>query len=277
MQAINTTCITLEEIRYDYLCADNGLVLPLISEFTWSRPVRGFIYLLALLWCFMGVSILADVFMCSIEKITSKTRKITIASTSKAGTEEIEIRVWNDTVANLTLMALGSSAPEILLSIIEIVGNNFNAGELGPSTIVGSAAFNLLVITGVCVVVIDSSEVRVIKSVKVFFITAFSCVFAYLWLIVILIGISPNYIDIWEAVVTLLFFPILVLTAYIADKNFCTKAQKINGSMELGFGKFPIAYFKDFSLPNARLLHCKLIQTDYEQVNERKDNSLFPN
>lgn len=40
-------------------------------------------------------------------------------------------------MANLTLMALGSSAPEILLSIIEIVGNNFEAGDLGPGTIVG--------------------------------------------------------------------------------------------------------------------------------------------
>ena len=48
----------------------------------------------------------------------------------------IEVRIWNDTVANLTLMALGSSAPEILLSVIEIVGNNFNAGDLGPGTIV---------------------------------------------------------------------------------------------------------------------------------------------
>lgn len=34
--------------------------------------------------------------------------------------EVIEVRIWNDTVANLTLMALGSSAPEILLSIIGI-------------------------------------------------------------------------------------------------------------------------------------------------------------
>ena len=48
-------------------------------------------------------------------------------------------------------MALGSSAPEILLSCIEIVGNNFEAGELGPGTIVGSAAFNLLCISAVCV------------------------------------------------------------------------------------------------------------------------------
>ena len=32
----------------------------------------------------------------------------------------VKVRIWNDTVSNLTLMALGSSAPEILLSIIEV-------------------------------------------------------------------------------------------------------------------------------------------------------------
>ena len=30
-----------------------------------------------------------------------------------------KVNVWNPTVANLTLMALGSSAPEILLNVIE--------------------------------------------------------------------------------------------------------------------------------------------------------------
>ena len=234
----NQTYYTIEEIQKGYFCEEMGMVLPFFSEFTWARWFRGTIYLFALLWCFMGVSILADVFMCAIEKITSKTRIITIASATAKGTEEIEIRVWNDTVANLTLMALGSSAPEILLSIIEIVGNNFNAGDLGPSTIVGSAAFNLLVITAVCILAIDSSEVRVIKSVKVFFITSFSCVFAYIWLIIVLVGITADYIDIWEAVLTLLFFPILVLIAYIADKDFCAKTKKTTASMELGFGEF---------------------------------------
>ena len=53
---------------------------------------------------------------------------------------------WNDTVANLTLMALGSSSPEILLSIIEICGNNFLAGDLGPGTIVGELCFFLLIL-----------------------------------------------------------------------------------------------------------------------------------
>lgn len=79
--------------------------------------------------------------------------------------EEVEVRIWNDTVANLTLMALGSSAPEILLSIIEIVGNDFKAGDLGPGTIVGSAAFNLMSITAVCIACIPGTDVRKIKGV----------------------------------------------------------------------------------------------------------------
>ena len=64
--------------------------------------------------------------------------------------------MWNATIANLTLMALGSSAPEILLSVIEIFSSGFYVGELGPSAIVGSAAFNMLVISAVCVVAIPN-------------------------------------------------------------------------------------------------------------------------
>ena len=54
----------------------------------------------------------------------------------------------------------GSSAPEILLAIIGIVGNNFQAEALGPSTIVGSAAFNLLAISAVCIAGIPDGETR---------------------------------------------------------------------------------------------------------------------
>jgi Ca2+/Na+ antiporter len=48
-------------------------------------------------------------------------------------------------------MALGPTAPEIMLAIIEVIGNDFNAGALGPGTIVGSAAFNMLMIIAICV------------------------------------------------------------------------------------------------------------------------------
>ena len=50
-------------------------------------------------------------------------------------------------------MALGSSAPEILLNVLQTA--QYLAEEppvLGPSTIVGSAAFNLLVISGVSII-----------------------------------------------------------------------------------------------------------------------------
>ena len=225
----------------EYKCAHKGLILPLVSEYTWSVPARAGLYFAGLIWCFLGVAIVADVFMCAIEKITSKTRIVKVANPdNEKGYEEVEVKVWNDTVANLTLMALGSSAPEILLSCIEIIGNNFHSGELGPSTIVGSAAFNLLVITGVCVMAIPSPDTRRIAAIKVFAITAFFSVFAYLWLIVILMWSSPNVVELWEAIITFLFFPVLVLLAYMADRDFCMGKKKAvaDSGVELGFGEY---------------------------------------
>ncbi len=83
--------------------------------------------------------------------------------------QEIEVPIWNATVANLTLMALGSSASEILLSIIETVGNNFKSGELGPGAIVGAAAFNLLSVTATCIASIPNDESRKIKGFQCLF------------------------------------------------------------------------------------------------------------
>merc|ERR1719506_2495754 len=115
-------------------------------------------------------------------------------------------------------MALGSSAPEILLGIIEIcLSNDFYSGELGPSTIVGSAAFNLFVISAVCVVAIPAGEGKLIADLSVFYLTATFSVFAYLWLLVILMLISPNIIEVWEGAVTFFLFPLLVALAWYAD------------------------------------------------------------
>lgn len=137
-------------------------------------------------------------------------------------------QVWNPTVANLTLMALGSSAPEILLSVIEIISNDFFAGDLGPSTIVGSASFNLLVITAICVAALPDGEKRAITEMSVFKTTSFFSIFAYVWLLIILMGPwSPNVVEIWEAILTFLFFPMLVLMAYSADRGWM-KASKVS-------------------------------------------------
>lgn len=51
--------------------------------------------------------------------ITSQEKEITIKRPN-GETTTATVRIWNETVSNLTLMALGSSAPEILLSVIEV-------------------------------------------------------------------------------------------------------------------------------------------------------------
>eukprot|EP00929_Paragymnodinium_shiwhaense_P060095 TRINITY_DN30045_c0_g1_i1.p1 TRINITY_DN30045_c0_g1~~TRINITY_DN30045_c0_g1_i1.p1 ORF type:complete len:874 (-),score=165.01 TRINITY_DN30045_c0_g1_i1:31-2652(-) len=196
----------------------SGVFLPLggEAELGWPRWLRGCLYGAGLVYCFFGVSILADVFMIAIETITSKKKQVLDKATGRVYTKY----VWNATVANLTLMALGSSAPEILLSVIELFGQNFYAGELGPSTIVGSAAFNLLIISAICIYSIPSTEIRLIKDVGVYFVTASFSIFAYVWLVIILVYTTPDKVDIFEAVLTLLFFPALAVIAFLADKGF---------------------------------------------------------
>lgn len=57
----------------------------------------------------------------------------------------------------------------------------------------------------------------------VFGVTATFSVFAYVWLLIILMWITPNVVDLWEAILTFVFFPILVLIAYAADKGWMHK------------------------------------------------------
>ncbi|XP_051507398.1 sodium/calcium exchanger 3-like isoform X4 [Myxocyprinus asiaticus] len=183
-----------------------------------DKIARVIVYFVAMIYMFLGVSIIADRFMAAIEVITSQEKEI-IIKRPNGETTTTTIRVWNETVSNLTLMALGSSAPEILLSVIEVCGHEFHAGELGPSTIVGSAAFNMFVIIGLCVSVIPEGEVRKVKHLRVFFVTAAWSVFAYIWLYMILAVFSPNVVQVWEGLLTLAFFPICVLLAWVADRR----------------------------------------------------------
>ena len=64
-----------------------------------------------------------------------------------------------------------------------------------------------------------------------FILTAVSSLYAYLWLLIVLLWISPNVIEPWEAVVTLLYFPALVLTAYATDNGWWMKKWKKSNSV----------------------------------------------
>jgi len=191
----------------------SGLLLP-FGDHAWDPNLRALLYLVALLYSFFGVAIVADMFMASIEAITMKRTQWELP--------DGRIRtgyVWNDTVANLTLMALGSSAPEIFLSLIDMFRSGMHASDLGSSTIVGSAAFNLLVIVAVCIASIPDGEIRLIEHYPVFLVTAIFSLLAYLWLALILSVVSPDRVEVWEAVATLLILPALVWLSYQADRG----------------------------------------------------------
>jgi len=131
-------------------------------------------------------------------------------------------------------MALGSSAPEILLAVVEIISKTFQAGDLGPGTIVGSAAFNLLFIIAICCVSLDPLEdnpdmldSRKIEEFGVFMITAVCSLWAYLWMVVVLDWVSKDEVDLWESLVTLLMMPILVFVSWAQDRNWFREGAKV--------------------------------------------------
>ena len=51
-----------------------------------------------------------------------------------------------------------------------------------------------------------------------------------------LIVISPYVVEIWEALVTLAFFPLLVLLAWLAEKNICGVPSKTETSKQMELG-----------------------------------------
>jgi len=148
-------------------------------------------------------------------------------------------------------MALGSSAPEILLSVIE-TGKNLGKcpGELGPSTIVGSAAFNLLVISAVAIYSVNESNdaeakskapemkgVKKIDDMGVFAITATFSVFSYIWLYIVLMdqNVTKN-----EAIITFILFFVLIFFSYGADKF--NKIQKDKNKVKEGAGEEEVPF-----------------------------------
>jgi Ca2+/Na+ antiporter len=187
-----------------------------------SNGVQGVGYFFFLIYLFLGISINADIFMESIEVITGTTKEVEYIN-EEGEKVKVEVPIWNATIANLTLLALGSSAPEILLSVIESLKDlGEPAGVLGPASIVGSGAFNLFVITGISIVSVGNEdndhEYKKIYDLGVYACTACFSLFAYSWMYFCLEIYTPNEVDLNEAWLTLSFFLLLVGLSFAADK-----------------------------------------------------------
>lgn len=93
---------------------------------------RAFLYFLGLAYCFIGLSAITARFFRSMENVVKHTRelvKIDPRSNTVVVTHE---KVWNYTIADITLLAFGTSFPQISLAIIDSLQNlgNLYAGGL---------------------------------------------------------------------------------------------------------------------------------------------------
>eukprot|EP00930_Biecheleria_cincta_P045906 TRINITY_DN3162_c0_g1_i1.p1 TRINITY_DN3162_c0_g1~~TRINITY_DN3162_c0_g1_i1.p1 ORF type:complete len:751 (-),score=123.11 TRINITY_DN3162_c0_g1_i1:149-2401(-) len=254
METILTTTVSPDAEVPICQIGGSGQWLPLGGDWEQSldKRLRGVLYFAGMIYSFLGVSIVADMFMAAIERLTSVQKCVRVGATKRFRTSP----VWNETVANLTLMALGSSAPEIMLSLNDIVKRNFIEGKLGASTIVGSAAFNLFVIIAVCINAIPAGESRQIKETGVYAITAFFSMFAYIWLLFIVAVNGPDEVDWVEGTLTFLYFPILVIVSYYADIGVLTieniKAKVLPNRHTSDEADEPKTWLERFKVDNAR-------------------------
>lgn len=131
-------------------------------------------------------------------------------------------RVWNYTVADIALLAFGTSFPQISLAIIDAITNvgNLYAGGLGPGTLVGSAACDLFLIHAMCVIIPKKGSVKKIFDLGVWVVELAWSFWAYIWLYIILLVWTPEVITPWEASLTVVQFFLLILHSYAQDQEW---------------------------------------------------------
>ncbi|XP_058770288.1 magnesium/proton exchanger [Vicia villosa] len=187
-----------------------------------GNNVRIFLYFLALAYCFIGLSAITARFFQSMENVVKHTRKVVVIDPVTKGEVVTHEKVWNYTIADISLLAFGTSFPQISLATIDAIRNlgNLYAGGLGPGTLVGSAAFDLFPIHAVCVVIPKAGELKKIADLGVWIVELFWSFWAYFWLYIILEVWTPNVITLSEAFLTVLQYGLLLIHAYAQDKRW---------------------------------------------------------
>ncbi|XP_076930204.1 magnesium/proton exchanger 1-like [Bidens hawaiensis] len=192
------------------------------GETALGEGFRTCLYLLALAYCFIGLSAITARFFKSMEHVVQHTRTVTEVDPVSGRVTVRHEKVWNFTVADISLLAFGTSFPQISLAMIDAIRNvgQLYAGGLGPGTLVGSAAFDLFPIHAVCVVVPKAGELKKISDLGVWIVELFWSFWAYIWLYIILKVWTPNVITFWEALITVLQYALLLIHAYAQDKRW---------------------------------------------------------
>lgn len=109
---------------------DEYLIFP--GETSLEDGFRAFLYFLGLAYCFIGLSAITARFFRSTENVVKHSRTV-VEIDPLTNTEIVRHeKVWNYTIADITLLAFGTSFPQISLATIDAIRNigNLYAGGL---------------------------------------------------------------------------------------------------------------------------------------------------
>jgi solute carrier family 8 (sodium/calcium exchanger) len=86
--------------------------------------------------------------------------------------------------------------------------------------IVGSGAYNLFIIVGLCIGSVPSPQTRKVERLPVFWLILIVAILSYIWIYLILAAFSDGRVELWEALITLSFYPLFVFVAWCVDRKF---------------------------------------------------------
>lgn len=93
------------------------------SEIYLGDGMRTTLYFMGIAYCFIGLSAITDRFFRSMENVVKQTRKVVVIDPlTKVETVKYE-KVWNYTIADIALLAFGTSFPQISLATIDAIRN----------------------------------------------------------------------------------------------------------------------------------------------------------
>eukprot|EP00418_Pyrodinium_bahamense_P030390 CAMPEP_0179135790 /NCGR_PEP_ID=MMETSP0796-20121207/64670_1 /TAXON_ID=73915 /ORGANISM="Pyrodinium bahamense, Strain pbaha01" /LENGTH=348 /DNA_ID=CAMNT_0020834829 /DNA_START=67 /DNA_END=1110 /DNA_ORIENTATION=+ len=162
---------------------------PIIDTPYGEAPNRGliFIHVILIVYMFLGINAVCDVYF--------------------AGSLEVMVGAWDikPDVAGATFMAAGGSAPELFTSLI---GALIAENDVGFSTIVGSAVFNVLFVIGLC------GYVSKIPIQLTWWPLFRDCTYYILGLSLLAFCAADWSIEVWEAAILFLSYIIYCVLMY---------------------------------------------------------------
>ena len=141
--------------------------------------------------------------------------------------DEISRRMkLSDEVAGASLMAIGSSAPELAIALMALFTAGGAHSDVGIGTIVGSAVFNILVITGVSAVVAGGLHIHI-------FAVGRDIVYYLISILYLGLVFFDGHVSLIEAILGLVGY-IVYMGVLIVWKYLSTDEDEADDAVQLG-------------------------------------------